>query len=83
MSREALRQGCRDAERRVFARSNTLRRLLPAGVPHPHLLIANYIYASRVAAHDSLIPLEPPEHSFPLETAPKSDELAVAHSECR
>lgn len=83
MSREALRQGCRDAERKVFARGNTLRRLLRARVPHPPVLIANYIYASRVAARNSLIPLEPLEHSFPLEAAPKSDELAVAHSECR
>lgn len=73
MSRETLRQGCCDAERNDFTRGNTLRRLLKARVPRPPVLIANYIYASRVAARNSLIPLEPAVHSFQGELAAEQD----------
>ncbi|HVR74711.1 MAG TPA: radical SAM protein [Planctomycetota bacterium] len=57
MSREELRDGCRWAERKVYARWNVLRRLLKARLAHPPVLMANYIYSSRIVKRHDLIPV--------------------------
>src|SRR6202043_3349852 len=48
MSREQLREGCRQAERLVYSRLNTLRRVAKSRVMHVPVLGANWIYASRM-----------------------------------
>lgn len=57
MSRERLREGCRTAEREVYTRRNTLKRLLKARSTSPLVWMANHIYASRIATRHDLIPV--------------------------
>lgn len=57
MSREDLREGCRVAERTVYSLRNTLRRIVNSGVYRIPVLMANYIYANRIANRHDLIPL--------------------------
>ncbi len=59
LSREALREGIRWTERTVFSWGNTFRRLARARVFHAPVLIANYVYASRIARLGTLLPVEP------------------------
>lgn len=63
MTREQLRDGVTAAERAVYGRRSTLRRLVRAGVPRVPVLIANYVFASRMARHGSLRPTETSEAS--------------------
>jgi len=57
MSRETLRAGCRRAERKVYSRVGTVRRLAHARVFHGAVWIANMIYARRLAQGGDLMPV--------------------------
>ena len=57
MSREALREGCRRAERRVYSLPGTLRRIAGARVMRAPVLIANSVYARRLIRGGDLTPL--------------------------
>jgi radical SAM superfamily enzyme YgiQ (UPF0313 family) len=56
MTREALREGCRRAERKVYSPAGTLRRLSNSRLFHVPVLIANLIYTRRLAHRRDLIP---------------------------
>ena len=56
MTRAELRDGCREAERIVYSRKNTMKRLLRSRVAHIPVLGANWIYSSRMAKAGSLSP---------------------------
>lgn len=57
MSREELRDGCRQAERKVYSISNSIRRLMNSRICRVPALMANYIYSSRIKSRHDLIPL--------------------------
>ena len=69
MSREELRAGCREAERQVYTRRNTTRRLWRSGTRHMPVLFANYIYSTRIARKENLIPIERHHGSDTLDMA--------------
>jgi radical SAM superfamily enzyme YgiQ (UPF0313 family) len=56
MSREALREGCRHAEKLIYNGRSTIRRLWNARSRHPTIWIANYIYMQRMKQQGNLIP---------------------------
>jgi radical SAM superfamily enzyme YgiQ (UPF0313 family) len=56
MSREELLEGCRTAERSVYSRRSTLKRLAKSRVVHLPILGANWIYSNRMSAKGNLTP---------------------------
>jgi radical SAM superfamily enzyme YgiQ (UPF0313 family) len=56
LSRQELLSGCRAAERVIYSRINTIKRLARSGVMHLPVLGANWIYATRMARKGHLSP---------------------------
>jgi radical SAM superfamily enzyme YgiQ (UPF0313 family) len=56
MSREALRDGCRRAERKVYSLANTIRRMANARSVDGTLWVVNLAYARRIEERGDLIP---------------------------
>ena len=57
MSRDDLRAGCKRAEWVTYSYRNTIRRIRRSGICRGPVLLANLIYASRIASRNSLVPL--------------------------
>lgn len=57
MTRNDLREGCLHTEQIVYSYQNTLRRIWKSGVYRGPVLLANFIYASRISNRRSLIPV--------------------------
>ncbi len=57
MSREELREGCLYADKAVYKFTNVIRRLKNAGIWRTPVLLANYIYASRIKSRHNLLPV--------------------------
>jgi len=57
LSRQALREGCRRAERRVYSLPGTLRRIAGARMIRAPVLIANAVYARRLVRRGDLVPM--------------------------
>jgi len=56
MSRRALRDGCRRADRIAYDPLNVIRRLRNARVARPSVYIANFVYARRIVQRRNLMP---------------------------
>ncbi len=77
MTRNDLRDGCRHTEQIVYSSRNTIRRIRNSGVYRGPVLLANFIYASRISNRRSLIPMgEKIGDSQGLDNLPINDGLA-------
>ncbi len=90
MSRETLRGGCLEAERTVYSVRNTLKRLIRARVLNVPVLLANYVYGSRIVKRNNLVPVESAKHGTVRQSQQRETPSVVEmetvdckHQQCR